>query len=80
MTCITDSVEQRGHPPSMREIGQAVKLLSTSSVDGGADRCLGEPRGVQHRLRAHRTGTVTVEVGDAVAQMNVFLAAAAPST
>lgn len=29
---IRDSVQQRGYPPSMREIGQAVGLTSTSSV------------------------------------------------
>ncbi|MEU6355201.1 transcriptional repressor LexA [Streptomyces sp. NPDC047072] len=32
LACITDSVSQRGYPPSMREIGQAVNLSSTSSV------------------------------------------------
>ncbi|WP_159046579.1 transcriptional repressor LexA [Streptomyces sp. XY413] len=30
--CITNSLEQRGYPPSMREIGSAVGLTSTSSV------------------------------------------------
>jgi repressor LexA len=29
---IRDSVERRGYPPSMREIGEAVGLMSTSSV------------------------------------------------
>ena len=29
---IRDSVQRRGYPPSMREIGQAVGLSSTSSV------------------------------------------------
>ena len=29
---IRDSVERRGYPPSMREIGEAVGLTSTSSV------------------------------------------------
>ena len=29
---IKDSIEKRGYPPSMREIGQAVGLTSTSSV------------------------------------------------
>src|SRR3954453_16592598 len=29
---IKDSIEQRGYPPSMREIGQAVGLTSSSSV------------------------------------------------
>ncbi|MFJ8785776.1 transcriptional repressor LexA [Streptomyces sp. NPDC102476] len=32
IACITDSVHQRGYPPSMREIGQATGLASTSSV------------------------------------------------
>lgn len=30
--CITDAVDRQGYPPSMREIGQAVNLASTSSV------------------------------------------------
>ena len=29
---IRDSVQRRGYPPSMREIGEAVGLTSTSSV------------------------------------------------
>ncbi|MEV5279698.1 transcriptional repressor LexA [Streptomyces sp. NPDC006692] len=32
LDCITDSVKTRGYPPSMREIGQAAGLSSTSSV------------------------------------------------
>ncbi|MFT4264431.1 MAG: transcriptional repressor LexA [Nocardioides sp.] len=32
LTCLKDSIEQRGYPPSMREIGAAVGLTSTSSV------------------------------------------------
>ncbi|WP_327309667.1 transcriptional repressor LexA (plasmid) [Streptomyces sp. NBC_01298] len=32
LDCITSSVRTRGYPPSMREIGQAVGLTSTSSV------------------------------------------------
>ncbi|MET9777638.1 transcriptional repressor LexA [Streptomyces sp. NPDC006367] len=32
LACITDSVRRRGYPPSMREIGQATGLSSTSSV------------------------------------------------
>ncbi|MYS33636.1 repressor LexA [Streptomyces sp. KhCrAH-43] len=32
LACITDSVKRRGYPPSMREIGKAVDLSSTSSV------------------------------------------------
>ncbi|MFG2461798.1 hypothetical protein ACGFWE_32685 [Streptomyces sp. NPDC048523] len=30
--CITEAVLRQGCPPSMREIGQAVELASTSSV------------------------------------------------
>lgn len=32
LATIKESIEQRGYPPSMREIGQAVGLTSTSSV------------------------------------------------
>ncbi len=32
LDCIRDSVESRGYPPSMREIGEAVGLTSSSSV------------------------------------------------
>ncbi|MEU1076478.1 MULTISPECIES: transcriptional repressor LexA [unclassified Streptomyces] len=32
LACIRDSVKERGYPPSMREIGEAVNLSSTSSV------------------------------------------------
>ncbi|MFG2211015.1 transcriptional repressor LexA [Streptomyces sp. NPDC048638] len=32
LECIAESIEARGYPPSMREIGQAVGLNSTSSV------------------------------------------------
>ena len=32
LACIQQSVRQRGYPPSMREIGSAVGLTSTSSV------------------------------------------------
>jgi repressor LexA len=32
LTCMRDCLQDRGYPPSMREIGQAVGLTSTSSV------------------------------------------------
>jgi repressor LexA len=32
LEAIRDSVAQRGYPPSMREIGEAVGLMSSSSV------------------------------------------------
>ncbi|MFH9968543.1 transcriptional repressor LexA [Streptomyces mirabilis] len=53
---ITESVARQGYPPSMREIGQAVKLASTSSV---AHQLMAlERKGVlyrdPHRPRAYR--------------------------
>ena len=32
LATIKDAIEQKGYPPSMREIGQAVGLTSSSSV------------------------------------------------
>ncbi|MFD9395277.1 transcriptional repressor LexA [Streptomyces sp. NPDC060000] len=54
--CITESVDRRGYPPSMREIGQAVQLASTSSV---AHQLMAlESKGIiyrdPHRPRAYR--------------------------
>jgi repressor LexA len=69
---IRDSVERRGYPPSMREIGESVGLTSTSSVShqllalerkGMLRRDPNRPRAVEVRLpeRAHpaydETGT-----------------------
>jgi repressor LexA len=53
---ITESVDRQGYPPSMREIGQAVKLASTYSV---AHHLMAlERKGVlyrdPHRPRAYR--------------------------
>jgi repressor LexA len=72
---ITETVERQGYPPSMREIGQAVSLASTSSV---AHQLMAlERKGVlyrdPHRPRAYQvrpswapdlgtTGTAPVEV------------------
>jgi repressor LexA len=59
---IRESVERRGHPPSMREIGEAVGLTSTSSVSfqlstlqskGYLRRDAGRPRTVEVRLPGH---------------------------
>jgi repressor LexA len=56
---IRDSVQRRGYPPSMREIGEAVGLTSTSSVSyqlstlqskGYLRRDAGRPRTVEVRL------------------------------
>src|SRR6202451_4639396 len=59
---IRDSVQRRGYPPSMREIGEAVGLTSTSSVSyqlstlqskGCLRRDAGPPRTVEVRLPGH---------------------------
>ena len=59
---IRESVQQRGYPPSMKEIGEAVGLVSTSSVShqlrtlqrkGYLHRDLGRPRTVEVRLPGH---------------------------
>jgi len=59
---IRESVQQRGYPPSMREIGEAVGLTSTSSVSyqlstlqskGYLKRDAGRPRTVEVRLPGH---------------------------
>jgi repressor LexA len=59
---IRDSVQRRGYPPSMREIGEAVGLTSTSSVSyqlstlqskGYLKRDAGRPRTVEVRLPGH---------------------------
>lgn len=53
---ITESVARQGYPPSMREIGQAVELSSTSSVSHQLGAL--EHKGVlyrdPHRPRAYR--------------------------
>ncbi|OIJ68078.1 transcriptional repressor LexA [Streptomyces mangrovisoli] len=53
---ITEAVEQQGYPPSMREIGQAVDLASTSSVAHQLMQL--ERKGIlyrdPHRPRAYR--------------------------
>ena len=59
---IRDSVQKRGYPPSMREIGEAVGLTSTSSDSyqlstlqkkGYLHRDVGRPRTVEVRLPGH---------------------------
>ena len=59
---IRESVQQRGYPPSMREIGEAVGLTSTSSVSyqlstlqrkGYLHRDISRPRSVEVRLPGH---------------------------
>jgi repressor LexA len=73
---IRDSVQRRGYPPSMREIGEAVGLTSTSSVSyqlstlqskGYLRRDAGRPRTVEVRLPGHPAvrpdGDASAEVG-----------------
>jgi repressor LexA len=59
MQVITESVRRRGYPPTMREIGEAVGLASSSSVSAQIDvleakgylrRAAGRPRSVEVRL------------------------------
>jgi predicted DNA-binding transcriptional regulator YafY/transcriptional regulator with XRE-family HTH domain len=66
---IRESVESRGHPPSLREIGDAVGLTSTSSVShhlgrlqraGYLNRDSGRPRTVEVR---DRTAVLRVRPG-----------------
>ncbi len=75
---IRDSVERRGYPPSMREIGDAVGLSSTSSVShqlamlqrkGFLRRDLNRPRAVDLRTPA-----------EVLAARSTTAAAQAPST
>jgi repressor LexA len=76
---IRESVQKRGYPPSMREIGEAVGLTSTSSVSyqlstlqkkGYLHRDVGRPRTVEVRLPGHpavrpdRGHEEPAEVGD----------------
>jgi repressor LexA len=67
---IRDSVERRGYPPSMREIGEQVGLTSTSSVahqlstlekKGYLRRDPNRPRAVEVRVPGQIAGTSTSE-------------------
>ena len=71
---IRDSVERRGYPPSMREIGEAVGLTSTSSVahqlttlerKGFLRRDANRPRAVEVKVPAEPTSTDATGEGDA---------------
>ena len=70
---IRDSVQRRGYPPSMREIGEAVGLTSTSSVSyqlstlqskGYLRRDAGRPRTVEVRLPGHPAVRPETEIED----------------
>jgi repressor LexA len=73
---IRESVQRRGYPPSMREIGEAVGLTSTSSVSyqlstlqnkGYLRRDAGRPRTVEVRLPGHPAIRPEPEVDDSAA-------------
>jgi repressor LexA len=70
---IRDSVQRRGYPPSMREIGEAVGLTSTSSVSyqlstlqnkGYLRRDAGRPRTVEVRLPGHPAVRPETDIDD----------------
>jgi repressor LexA len=70
---IRDSVQRRGYPPSMREIGEAVGLTSTSSVSyqlstlqnkGYLRRDAGRPRTVEVRLPGHPAVRPDTDIDD----------------
>jgi repressor LexA len=72
---IRESVQRRGYPPSMREIGEAVGLTSTSSVSyqlstlqskGYLRRDAGRPRTVEVRLPGHPAVRPEPDMGDDV--------------
>jgi repressor LexA len=75
---IRESVQSRGYPPSMREIGEAVGLTSTSSVSyqlstlqskGYLRRDAGRPRTVEVRLPGHSPVRPEAETAAAVPEM-----------
>jgi repressor LexA len=77
---IRESVQRRGYPPSMREIGEAVGLTSTSSVSyqlstlqtkGYLRRDAGRPRTVEVRLPGHPAVRPEPEVDEGVPQLDI---------
>ncbi len=77
---IRESVQRRGYPPSMREIGEAVGLTSTSSVSyqlstlqskGYLRRDAGRPRTVEVRLPGHPAIRPEPEVEEGVPQLDI---------
>jgi repressor LexA len=77
---IRESVQRRGYPPSMREIGEAVGLTSTSSVSyqlstlqskGYLRRDAGRPRTVEVRLPGHPAVRPEPEMEDDDSAMDI---------
>jgi repressor LexA len=74
---IRDSVERRGYPPTVREIGEAVGLTSTSSVShqlatlqkkGFLRRDPSRPRAVDVRLPGEMPGVIAERENDEAAE------------
>jgi repressor LexA len=77
---IRESVQRRGYPPSMREIGEAVGLTSTSSVSyqlstlqnkGYLRRDAGRPRTVEVRLPNHPAVRPDPDADDQAGAMDI---------
>jgi repressor LexA len=77
---IRESVQRRGYPPSMREIGEAVGLTSTSSVSyqlstlqskGYLRRDAGRPRTVEVRLPGHPVVRPEPELDEVSGSMDI---------
>lgn len=64
---IKHEVRTKGYPPSVREIGEAVGLASSSTVHGHLDRL--EKKGL---IRRDATKPRAIEVTDGSEEMNVF--------
>jgi repressor LexA len=85
LRAIRASVQQRGYPPSMREIGDAVGLTSTSSVlyqlsilqrKGYLHRDVGRARTTELRLRGHppaRADVPGIDIPSQEAEGTLFL-------
>jgi repressor LexA len=80
LECIRDSVERRGFPPTIREIGDAVGLASTSSVShqlitlqkkGFLRRDATKPRAVDVRLPSELPSAAPAEEGALPAPVHV---------
>jgi len=64
---IKQEVRSKGYPPSVREIGEAVGLASSSTVHGHLDRL--EKKGL---IRRDATKPRAIEITDGTEEMNVF--------
>jgi repressor LexA len=64
---IKNEVRTKGYPPSVREIGEAVGLASSSTVHGHLDRL--EKKGL---IRRDATKPRAIEITDGSEEMNVF--------